>query len=96
MCHSLIGADRRTHGKIVAIALTGAISLVVVTGAAWRTETDAPTAHARVNAPVLKAGKPAISAAAALATVRECRHLLGGQSASARSDLINWQPGRHR
>lgn len=70
MCHSLIGADRRTHGKILAVALAGAITLVIVTGAAWRTETDAPTAHARVNAPVLKAGKPAISAAAALATVR--------------------------
>jgi hypothetical protein len=70
MCHSLIGADRRTHGKILAVALAGAIGLVVVAGATWRTETGASTAHARANAPVLKAGKPAISAAAGIPTVR--------------------------
>jgi hypothetical protein len=63
MCHSLIGADRRTHGKIVAVALAGAISLVMVTAMAWRADTKGPTAHAQTNALVLKAGKPATSAA---------------------------------
>ncbi|MFL4979507.1 MAG: hypothetical protein ACJ8FV_13600 [Xanthobacteraceae bacterium] len=70
MCHSLIGADRRTHGKILAVALAGAIGLVMVAGAAWRAETDAPTAHARAGAPVLKAGKPATSASAASPIIR--------------------------
>jgi hypothetical protein len=70
MCHSLIGADRRTHGKILAVALAGAIGLVTIAGAAWRGETDVPTAHARANAPVLKAGKPATSAAVASLIIR--------------------------
>jgi hypothetical protein len=63
MCHSLIGADRRTHGKIVAIALTGVMGFSLLATAAWRAETDTPTAQASV--PVLKAAKPAIAATAA-------------------------------
>ncbi|MFL5066727.1 MAG: hypothetical protein ACJ8ED_18960 [Xanthobacteraceae bacterium] len=70
MCHSLIGADRRTHGKILAVALAGAIGLVMAAGAAWRAETDAPTAHARANTPILKAGKPAAAAAVTSPIIR--------------------------
>lgn len=70
MCHSLIGADRRTHGKILAVALAGAIGLVMAAGAAWRAETGRPTAHAAANASVLKLGKPATSASAASPIVR--------------------------
>jgi hypothetical protein len=70
MCHSLIGADRRTHGKILAVALAGAIGLVMIAGSAWRAETSAATASAQATAPVLKAGKSAVSAAAAVATIR--------------------------
>ncbi|MFL5096703.1 MAG: hypothetical protein ACJ8ES_15475 [Xanthobacteraceae bacterium] len=70
MCHSLIGADRRTHGKILVVALAGAIGLVMVAGAAWRAETDAPTAHARANTPILNAGKPAAAAAVTSPIIR--------------------------
>ena len=70
MCHSLIGADRRTHGKIVAIALAGAIGLVMVAGSAWRAETAATTVRAQATGPVLKAGKPTISAAVAAPAIQ--------------------------
>jgi hypothetical protein len=65
---SLIAIDRRTTCKIVAVALAGSISMVmlsislVISVAAWRAETEAPTALARANGVVLEAGKPAISA----------------------------------
>lgn len=70
MSHSLIGADRHTHGKIVAVALASAMSLIMLGVAAWRAETDAPAAHARTHGGILKAGKPALSAAAGAPIVR--------------------------
>jgi hypothetical protein len=60
MSHSLIGADRRTHCKIVAVALSTALGLVALSAAAWRTDSGAAAVHAQ--GPALKAGKPTISA----------------------------------
>jgi hypothetical protein len=55
MSHSLIGADRTTHLKIVAVALAGAI-VVILVGITARV-TDIGVAGAQ-NV-VVKAGKPA-------------------------------------
>jgi hypothetical protein len=65
MSHSLIGADGRTHCKIVAVALAGSISLVMLSiglSNGWRAETKAAMAQARTYGPVLRAGGPTISA----------------------------------
>jgi len=59
MTHSLIGADRTTHFKIVAVALLSAIVLVMVGITARVTESDTTTARLQAEGPVLKAGKPA-------------------------------------
>ena len=56
--HSLIGANRNTHFKIIAVALVSAIVLVVV-GLIARTDTsETGTAQLHANGPVLKIGKP--------------------------------------
>jgi hypothetical protein len=55
--HSLLGADKGTHLKALAIALIAAALLIVV-GLTARNE-DTTSATARIDAPVLKAGKPA-------------------------------------
>jgi hypothetical protein len=70
MSHSLLNADRRTHGKIVGIALAGAMSLIMLGIAAIRADTDAPTTRPQASAPVLKAGTPIMSATAYGPTVR--------------------------
>jgi hypothetical protein len=54
--HSLIGANRNTHLKITAVALVGAILLVVV-GMIARTD-NSETVTAQVHDPVLNVGKP--------------------------------------
>jgi cytochrome oxidase Cu insertion factor (SCO1/SenC/PrrC family) len=59
MTHSLIGANRTTHFKIVAVALFGAIVLVMVGITARVTDADTATARLQTDGPVLKAGKPA-------------------------------------
>jgi hypothetical protein len=59
MTHSLIGADRSTHFKIVAVALVGAVVLVMVGITARVAETDTATARIQAEGPVLKAGTPA-------------------------------------
>ena len=59
MTHSLIGADRSTHFKIVAVALVSAVVVVMVGITARVAETDAATARIQAEGPVLKAGKPA-------------------------------------
>jgi redox-regulated HSP33 family molecular chaperone len=59
MTHSLIGADRNTHLKIVVVALVGAIAVVFVGITARVTDTGSLTVQARTDGPVLKAGKPA-------------------------------------
>jgi hypothetical protein len=58
MTHSLIGADRNTHLKIVLVAVIGAITVVSV-GLAIRV-TDVATAQMQAHAPVVKAGKPVL------------------------------------
>ena len=59
MTHSLIGADRATHLKIVAIALVSAIVLVLVGITARIADSDTAAAHLKAEGPVLKAGMPA-------------------------------------
>jgi cytochrome oxidase Cu insertion factor (SCO1/SenC/PrrC family) len=59
MTHSLIGADRTTHFKIVAVALVSAIVLVMVGITARVVDSDTATARLQSDGPVLKAGKPA-------------------------------------
>jgi hypothetical protein len=56
MSHSLIGADRTTHLKVLCVALTAAIAVVAV-GIAARV-TDGARTHV-----IVKAGKPAVLAA---------------------------------
>jgi hypothetical protein len=58
MNHSLLTADRTTHLKIVVVALVAAVVVVAVGVTARITETG--TATARMDAPVMKAGKPSI------------------------------------
>jgi len=70
MYHSLIGADRRTHGKILAVALAGVISLVMFAGPAWLAKTDAGTAGAQASGAILKVSRPAVSAAADAPLIR--------------------------
>jgi hypothetical protein len=65
MSHSLIGADRTTHLKIVAVALAGAIAMILVGITARVTDIGGATAQ---NV-VVKAGKPAAYTARG-ATVR--------------------------
>ncbi|HYS48876.1 MAG TPA: hypothetical protein VEM36_08900 [Xanthobacteraceae bacterium] len=57
MSHSLLTADRRTHVKIVVVALVGAI-LVVATGIAAHVSSSGEVARLQADGPVLKAGKP--------------------------------------
>ena len=54
MTHSLIGADRTTHLKIVAVALAGAIAVILVGITARVTDIGAASAQN-----VVKAGKTA-------------------------------------
>ena len=56
MSHSLIGADRTTHLKVLCVALTSAIAVVAV-GITARV-TDGAPAHV-----VIKADKPAVYSA---------------------------------
>jgi hypothetical protein len=58
MSHSLIGADRNTHFKIVAVALVSAIVLVGVGLIARMDDSETATAQLHANGPVLKVGKP--------------------------------------
>jgi hypothetical protein len=66
MSSSLIGADRRTHCKIVVLALASATTLVMLGGTAWRAQADRPTAHETV----LKVGKPVMSTTAGEPVIR--------------------------
>jgi hypothetical protein len=58
MNHSLIGADRTTHLKIVSVALAGAIAVIAAGIGARVAERDTATAALQVAARVLEAGKP--------------------------------------
>jgi hypothetical protein len=68
MTHLLIGADRRTHRKIIMVAVAGAVGVIMLAGSAWRAEPDARTV--RVGTPMLKVGAPAMSAATSTPMIR--------------------------
>jgi hypothetical protein len=70
MSHSLIGADRGTHAKIFMVALTAAVGVVMAASAVSRTQTEAQFAHTRAGGPVVKAGKPIMSATTATPLIR--------------------------
>jgi hypothetical protein len=70
MSHSLIGADRRSHIKVLAVAAGGAMSLILLGIAAQRSETAFATTHAQAERPVIKAGTPVLTASVGAATIR--------------------------
>jgi hypothetical protein len=72
MTDTLLGADRGTHLKIMAIATAGAIAVALVGRNAGVSGSDAATERAEVSSTVLKAGKPAISAALDAPTIGFC------------------------
>lgn len=63
MTHTLLGADRAAHFKILAIAMAGAIAVALVGMNAGVSGSHAAAGRAQAAGAVLKAGKPAISAA---------------------------------
>jgi hypothetical protein len=63
MTHSLIGADRGTHGKITGVALAAAIIAVLAGTHASGLAAKSATA-ASVEIPLIKAGEPVLAAAA--------------------------------
>jgi hypothetical protein len=63
MSHSLIGADRTTHLKVICVSLIAAIAVIAVGITARATDSD----QTRV---VLKANKPAVYTARDAATIR--------------------------
>ena len=70
MNHSLLSADRNTHLKIVSLALTAAI-VVVVIGIGARIAEDASfAARFEARAPVFKAGQPVTYTRAETPSVR--------------------------
>jgi len=69
MTHSLLGADRVTHLKIVTVTLAGTIAVALVAMNAV-SQGAVVAGRARVSSIVLKAGKPVISAAAEATTIR--------------------------
>jgi hypothetical protein len=68
MTHSLIGADRNTHLKIVVISLIAATLLVGV-GISARVA-DSATEQLQATGPVLKAAKPAMWTGTETAAIR--------------------------
>jgi hypothetical protein len=69
MAHSLIGADRTTHLRIVAVALV-AVALFVGIGVAAHISDFEAVAAMMQNEPVVKAGKPAIYTTGYNVTIR--------------------------
>ncbi len=63
MTHTLLGADRAAHLKIFAIAIAGVVAVALVGRNAGVAGNDAAAGRAQASGTVLKAGKPAISAA---------------------------------
>ena len=72
MTDTLLGADRATHLKILAIATAGAIAVALVGRNAEVSGSDAAAERAQVSTTVLKAGKPAVSAALDATTIGLC------------------------
>jgi hypothetical protein len=67
--HSMISADRMTHLKVVAVALVCA-TLVAGIGVAARVAETSPATDGRVEATVVKAGKPMTAATGEGRTIR--------------------------
>jgi hypothetical protein len=72
MTDTLLGADRGTHLKIMAIATASAIAVALVGRNAGVSGSDAAAERAHVSSTVLKAGKPAVSAALDARTIGFC------------------------
>ncbi len=72
MNHSIYGADRLTHLKIVVVALIGAILVAGVGIAARDTGAEASVEMARAPAygPVIKAGQPVAVTTRDISTIR--------------------------
>jgi hypothetical protein len=76
MSHSLIGADCCSCCKIIAVALAGSIGMLmlsmslVISIAAWRVESEAPTSLTLVNGLGFEADKAAISATLGAPVIR--------------------------
>jgi hypothetical protein len=64
---SLLTADRMTHVKVVAVAL---VCAMVAIGLAARLSDQLAPADARLEATVIKAGKPVTASAAERSTIR--------------------------
>jgi hypothetical protein len=69
MAHSLIGADRKTHLRIVAVAMVAGALFVGVGVAAHMSDFETVAAMMQ-NQPVVKAGKPAIFTSGYDVTIR--------------------------
>src|SRR5260370_34582138 len=70
MTHTLLGADRTTHFKILAIAMAGTIAVALVGRNAGVAGNDAAAGRAQASSTVLKAGNPALSPSLAAITLR--------------------------
>jgi hypothetical protein len=70
MTHTLLGADRVSHFKILATAIAGAIAVVLVGMNAGLSGGDAAVGRTQATSTAVKAGKPAISAALDATTIR--------------------------
>jgi hypothetical protein len=70
MTHTLLGADRATHFKIITVAVVGAIAVALTGMNARVSESDAAGGRAQGSGTVLRAGKPATSAALQVTTIR--------------------------
>jgi hypothetical protein len=69
MAHSLIGADRKTHLRIVAVA-AAAVALFLGIGVAAHVSDFETVAAMMQDQPVVKAGKPAIYTSGYDVTIR--------------------------
>jgi hypothetical protein len=70
MSHSLINADRRTHLKIVTVAIVCAVTVVAVGVTARVSQPDAASGRTFAHGPVLKVGKAVISATSRAPIIR--------------------------
>jgi hypothetical protein len=70
MTHTLLGADCAAHVKILSIAIAGVIAVALVGRNAGRAGNDAAAGRVQASGTILKAGKPAISAALDAITMR--------------------------
>jgi hypothetical protein len=70
MTHTLLAADRAAHLKILSVEIAGVIAVALVGKNAGVVGNDAAVGRVQASGTVLKAGKPAISAALDAITMR--------------------------